>query len=136
MRCISGLPIRVARTSEQTPMYATNNAGYYLDMIGIRSLAKFKLRFGDKFDEGLVTRAKVQTFASKATIMGPFAALLGRSADREIQKHHPCVDVHAINFSIANEKGLSYEDFVKKDWYQYRSSNYQQGGASSSWQRY
>ena len=90
----------------------------------------------DKFDEGLVTRAKVQTFASKATIMGPFAALLGRSADREIQKHHPCVDVEAINFSIADEKGLSHWDFVKTDWHQDSNPNYQQGGASSSWKRY
>ena len=36
--------------------------------------------------------------------MGPFAVLLGRSADREIQKHHPCVDVNAINFQLRKRR--------------------------------
>ena len=43
-----------------------------------------KVTTWDKSDEGWVTITKVQGFISRATIMGPFAALLGRSADRHI----------------------------------------------------
>ena len=90
----------------------------------------------DGSKRGSVTITKVQAFASKATIMGPFAALLGRSADKEIQQRQPRVDEDKINYSIAEEKGLTTWDFVTYDWYQGSKPNYQQGGASSSHRRY
>ena len=90
----------------------------------------------DKSDEGWVSTTKVQGFAGRVTIMGPLAALLGRSADRHIQKHHPVVDAELINFIVNTEKGLTFKDFDENDRHRNNSSTCQYGGASRSWKRY
>ena len=117
-------------------MNATRDAGKLFGQKWESKYSYVRVATWDKSDEGWVARTKVQGFASRVTSMGPLAALLGRSADRHIQKHHPDVDVDLMNFVMHTEKGLTDQDFDENDRHRNGSSTYQYGGASSSWKRY
>ena len=68
--------------------------------------------------------------------MGPLAALIGRSGDRYVRRHHPIVDADTMQSMIKAENGLTSDDFDKGDRQEEESSTYQYGGASSSWSKH